>query len=61
MSDYNTTGLRGPVDDRASDWFKLTKAVGSDKAGGAAALSASANMLRSPVRNYARALRHERQ
>ena len=36
MSDYNTTGLLGPVDDRTSDWFKLTKAVGSsDKAGGA--------------------------
>jgi hypothetical protein len=35
-SDYNTTGLLGPVDDRTSDWFKLTKAVGaSDKAGGA--------------------------
>ncbi len=35
-SDYNTTGLLGPVDDRMSDWFKLTKAVGaSDKAGGA--------------------------
>src|SRR2546426_3125653 len=36
MSDYNTTGLLGPVTDRGSDWFKLTKAVGSsDKAGGA--------------------------
>jgi uncharacterized membrane protein YgcG len=36
MADYNTTGLLGPVDDRTSDWFKLTKAVGSsDKAGGA--------------------------
>jgi hypothetical protein len=35
-SDYNTTGLLGPVDNRTSDWFKLTKAVGaSDKAGGA--------------------------
>src|SRR2546425_8036872 len=35
-SDYNTTGLLGPVDVRTSDWFKLTKAVGSsDKAGGA--------------------------
>jgi hypothetical protein len=36
MADYNTTGLGGPVDLRTSDWFKLTKAVGSsDKAGGA--------------------------
>jgi hypothetical protein len=36
VSDYNTTGLIGPSDDRNSDWFKLTKAVGaSDKAGGA--------------------------
>lgn len=36
IEDFNTTGLRGPFDDRASDWFKLTKAVGaSDKAGGA--------------------------
>ncbi len=35
-SDYNTTGLLGPADVRTSDWFKLTKAVGSsDKAGGA--------------------------
>ncbi len=35
-SDYNTTGLLGPVDVRTSDWFKLTKAVGSsDKPGGA--------------------------
>ena len=32
VSDYNTTGLRGPADDLMSDWFKLTKAVGaSDK------------------------------
>ncbi len=33
ISDYNTTGLRiGGKDDRTSDWYKLTKAVGvSDK------------------------------
>lgn len=36
VSDYNTTGLLGSIDDRTSDWFKLTKAVGaSDKAGNA--------------------------
>lgn len=36
VSDYNTTGLLGSIDDRTSDWFKLTKAVGaSDKAANA--------------------------
>jgi hypothetical protein len=32
VSDFNTTGLLGDVNDRTADWFKLTKAVGaSDK------------------------------
>lgn len=34
VSDFNTTGLRGPVTEPTSDWFKLTKSVGaSDKTG----------------------------
>ena len=35
ISDFNTTGLRGVAEGKGSDWYKLTKAVGSsDKAGG---------------------------
>jgi hypothetical protein len=38
VSDRGTTGVRGPFGDRKSDWFRLTKSVGSsakgDSAGG---------------------------